>query len=546
MRSSWLRLGLPFGLVVTGAAASAIVAWREADRAQATARLLMKDYASFIADKFVQLSASRYRVTIGFSDSVPGEPSALRALEEYARKRESTPAAELPLPAQTVIDYLFAFDTEARSLAFSGRTPAGPERDRLLEALSAFDPRCGANQRIAVGRIPGSDPGAGDALLCSALVETDSRGLVRRIHGVCLDRARSVRRFFAPLIQPSDGGACPPDLLPASLAGIRSAAAAASFVLRDGAGHSLLASEPGYTDSPSVRRALSPEYPFAGWTIEVAVNPAAVAPLLPYGGRGSPWPTLVLVGLLVTASGVLALAAVRRENQLSALQHDFVANVSHELKAPLARVRLFNELLLGPAAEDAAKSASYRRIIDRECRRLTILIDNVLDFSRLKRNARPYRSEELDLSATFAEALQSFRAASDQGILDLRCSLDPVGTFRGDAQALQQILVNLLDNAAKYSPRGSPIDVALTSDGGWARLRVTDRGVGIPAHEHERIFEPFYRSKAGDGATTGSGLGLALVSRTVTAHGGQIDVQSEPGKGSTFVVSLPLAAPAAS
>jgi signal transduction histidine kinase len=533
MRSSLLRLGLPFGLVVAGAAASAVIAWREAHRAQATARLLMRDYASFAADKFVQLSALRYRATIGFANPVPGEQSPLRVLEEYARRHDTAPALELPLPGQTVVDYFFAFDAEARSLAFSGRTPDVQERQRLLVAASTFDPQCGPSQRVAIGRIP--------PLLCSGLVETDSRGLVRRIYGVCLDPARSVERFFAPLVEAQDGAACPPGLLPASLSSIRSAAAAASFVLHDAGERVLLASRPAYTDSPAVRQALSPELPFSAWTIEVAVNPAAVAPLLPYGGRGAPWPALSLVALLVVASGALALAAVRRENHLSSLQQDFVANVSHELKTPLARVRLFNELLLGAAAEDTPKSASYRRIIDRECRRLTLLIDNILDFSRRGRSSRTHAASNLDLAATFAEALETFRAASDQGTLNINYTLDAVGSFRGDGQALQQVLVNLLDNAAKYSPEGSPIEVALTSDGAWARLRVRDQGMGIPEREHARIFEPFYRSAANGGSATGSGLGLALVSRTVSAHGGHITVESEPGKGSTFVVSLPLA-----
>jgi signal transduction histidine kinase len=119
-----------------------------------------------------------------------------------------------------------------------------------------------------------------------------------------------------------------------------------------------------------------------------------------------------------------------------------------------------------------------------------------------------------------------------------------VGKIRGDPQALEQVLVNLLDNAVKYSPEPRPIDVELTRAGEWAHLRVSDRGCGIPADEQERIFEPFYRagspSCSGERSTTGSGLGLALVRRTVSAHGGRVTVTSQPGEGSTFVVSLPL------
>ena len=360
------------------------------------------------------------------------------------------------------------------------------------------------------------------------------------VFGLRLNLDRSIDRFFSPIITDADGCHCTSELLPASLAGINDIRRAASFILRDAERKVLYSSEPQYNGEGVVQE-IAPELPFAGWSIEVAMNPVVVQPFLPYGGRETPWFVLALVGCLILGSGALAFTALRGENQLFRLRQDFISNVSHELRTPLTRVRLFNELLLAEGQSDSEKRRNYRKVIDRECRRLTILIENILDFSRLERGARKYGRTTLDLRATLEDALESFRAASDEGRFRLESSLEPVGLVMGDAQALQQILTNLLDNAVKYSPEGSLIEVRLTSEDNTARLSVTDHGCGIPKKEQERIFDPFYRIGAGQAnGATGSGLGLALVRRAVQAHGGQISLKGEPGIGSTFTITIPL------
>jgi len=365
---------------------------------------------------------------------------------------------------------------------------------------------------------------------------------VLRIYGLRLDLSSSIDRFFAPVITDPDDCHCTSGLLPAGLAGIKDIRRAASFILRDAERKVVYSTQPQYKGAGVVQE-LSPDLPFAGWSIEVAINPAVVQPFLPYGGQGTPWFALALVGCLILGSAALAFAALRGESRLFRLRQDFISNVSHELRTPLARVRLFNELLLGGGQSDSEKPRHYRKVIDRECRRLTILIENILDFSRLERRARKYEKTVLDLRATLEDALESFRAASDEGRFRLDSFLEPVGLVVGDSQALQQILINLLDNAVKYSPEGSLIEVRLTSEDNTARLSVTDHGCGIPKQEQERIFEPFYRISAAAGkadGATGSGLGLALVRRAVRAHGGQVSVKSESGTGSTFTITIPL------
>jgi two-component system phosphate regulon sensor histidine kinase PhoR len=277
--------------------------------------------------------------------------------------------------------------------------------------------------------------------------------------------------------------------------------------------------------------------------VEVAVNPAVVQPLLPYGGKGVPWLVLTLLFVLVIGSPGLAVRSLRRDAELLRLQQDFIGNVSHELRTPLARIRLFNELLMEGRQTDPSKALRYREIIDRECRRLGFLVDKVLDFSRKKRNGRDLTRSELNLRQVIDDGLDSFRSLSDQGRFTLTEHLDDVPPVLGDANGLQQVLINLLDNAVKYSPEGASIEVELTAVNGVALLSVKDEGYGIPVAEQERIFGQFYRVESGEAQrSAGSGLGLSLVKHTVEAHGGRVRVQSQEGRGSLFVVEIPTIA----
>jgi DNA-binding response OmpR family regulator len=206
--------------------------------------------------------------------------------------------------------------------------------------------------------------------------------------------------------------------------------------------------------------------------------------LLPYGGRGPSWLFLAVPLAVVVGAGALAVQSLRRGSALIRLRQDFVANVSHELKTPLARIRLLNELLLNGRRKDSDKASRYGRVIDRECRRLGFLVDNVLDFSRLERSATRPERIELDLCSLVEETIESVRVSSEDR-LSLVTSLQDVPPILGDASALSQVLVNLLDNAAKYSSPGAPIEVSLCARNGWIELAVADHGRGIPEAELE-------------------------------------------------------------
>ncbi len=249
------------------------------------------------------------------------------------------------------------------------------------------------------------------------------------------------------------------------------------------------------------------------------------------------------IDLMLLAGLFLVYANVRRELRLSRLKSDFVANVSHELKTPLALIRLFAETLeLGRVpSEDKAKQ--YYRVINKESQRLTQLINNILDFSRIEAGRKEYRFRPADVGAVVREVVESYRFSIEQQGFELEVTVaDDLPGAVVDPEALSQALLNLVNNAIKYSGDGRYIGLEVRKGQGGIVIAVTDRGVGIPGAEQKKIFEKFYRVEDTLIHTTkGSGLGLALVQHIMDAHGGSVELDSEPGKGSTFRLIVPLA-----
>jgi signal transduction histidine kinase len=230
---------------------------------------------------------------------------------------------------------------------------------------------------------------------------------------------------------------------------------------------------------------------------------------------------------------------------LSELKAGFVANVSHELKTPLSLIRLFAETLLHRRVSDPKRVQEYYGTIVRETERLTHLIDNILDFSRLTSGRKRYEFTWCDLAEVVRETFESYRLQLKHGGFehDLQVS-DDLPTVRCDPAAVAQAVLNLINNAVKYSDGQRYVGVAVRRASLRARpavaIDVSDRGIGIPPEERERLFEAFYRGQsAAKSGQRGTGLGLTLVKDIVDAHGGAIRVQSTPGKGSTFQIILP-------
>jgi signal transduction histidine kinase len=254
----------------------------------------------------------------------------------------------------------------------------------------------------------------------------------------------------------------------------------------------------------------------------------------------------LLISVLVVAIGVgswLIVGDLRRQLRLARQKTDFVSNVSHELKTPLTSIRMFAELLAEGRVSDPGKQRSYLAIITAETARLTRLINNVLDFSRLERGEKRYQMARLDLVALVREILDSYRPHLEAAWFKLEGRLPPSPLFvHADHDALAQVLVNLLSNAEKYSGAHREITVEVRARGPHAEVWVRDRGLGVPPGCGEKIFEQFYRAHdALNSGVQGSGLGLTLARQVARAHGGDMLYEPREGGGSCFALCLPLA-----
>jgi signal transduction histidine kinase len=248
--------------------------------------------------------------------------------------------------------------------------------------------------------------------------------------------------------------------------------------------------------------------------------------------------SLLGVAAAVSFGGLFMLhRTLRRERQLNEMKSQFVASVSHELRAPVASIRLMADALEeGKVAPETARE--FHRLIAREGARLSTLVGNVLDHARIEQGRKVWKMESCDLSSLVADTVRVMEPLAQEKGITLKEVLSSVEA-NVDADAIQQALVNLLDNAIKFSPRGATVTTTLSINeerSSWC-LSVRDEGPGIPKEEQARIFERFYRP--GDELrreTQGTGIGLSLVKSIAEAHGGKVTVESELGKGSTFTL----------
>jgi signal transduction histidine kinase len=252
---------------------------------------------------------------------------------------------------------------------------------------------------------------------------------------------------------------------------------------------------------------------------------------------------LGFLSVMIALGLVLTRHIVSKEMALARLKSDFVSNVSHELRTPLALIRLYAETLELGRITTKEKKQEYYRIVRKESERLTALINNILDFSRIEAGRKEYEFRETDIGELVRNTLESYRYQIEQQGFTFEQNIDPnLPTVQVDREAIARALVNLVNNALKYSDNEKFLGVNLYRTKGALKLEVADRGIGITRREQSKIFEKFYRT--GDPLvhnTKGSGLGLSLVRHITQAHGGEVEVESTPGKGSKFTLSLPLA-----
>jgi signal transduction histidine kinase len=333
-------------------------------------------------------------------------------------------------------------------------------------------------------------------------------------------------------------------LFPEILANLKFSEAMSLAILTQKGDHVIGTIEPAST--PIAAKTLAP--PFDFWQVAIYLKDA---PAL-----SSPWDFRTtlrysLVSLLLLSILFGAYFLIRRalhEAHLSKMKSTFVSNVSHELRTPLTSIKMLAELmetqLQGAAAEiNRGRAQQHLSIIRRECDRLGRLIENLLDFAKIERGLKQYHFEYEDPAVVLHMVIDSFRPhAEKEGFLLETDIPDDLPELRLDADAIAQVMLNLLSNAVKYSDDIKEIKVRAYRDSHHVAVEVTDRGIGIDAAEMPKIFDDFYRADQRLNASKqgGMGLGLTLTRHIIRAHGGDISVRSEIGKGSTFCFTLPI------
>jgi signal transduction histidine kinase len=267
--------------------------------------------------------------------------------------------------------------------------------------------------------------------------------------------------------------------------------------------------------------------------------------------RASFWVDSIIVSvgsalLILMIFGVYHFARLRRARDIAELRSDFVAGVSHELRTPLAQIRLFAQLLREGTVQTEAQVERSLRVIDSEARRLTFLVDNVLNFARIENDVRHPSPVPTDVARVVEEAIEAFSPLAETRSARVQTNVAPGLRVLADPRALHQIILNFLDNALKYGPVGQTVRVTASAAGSSVRLCVEDEGPGVPMAERSKVWQQFYRLVGGtpDGKAPevgGTGIGLAVVSELVAAYGGRVAIEDAPGGGARFVAELPSA-----
>jgi signal transduction histidine kinase len=312
-----------------------------------------------------------------------------------------------------------------------------------------------------------------------------------------------------------------------------------TLAVLDGSGRTVFASQPLESAQPVLTVPFGEALP--AWRVALYA-PAGLSPRDMVRRQTMMFMAAFALLVVVIAAGLIATyRLVQRESEIARLKSDFVANVSHDLKTPLSLIRMFAETLEMGRVPDESRRREYYAVLTRESERLSRLIDNVLDFSRIESGRQRYDITPGPVEPVIHEVLDSFRHPLHQQGFRLDVSIAPdLPDVPLDGEAVKQALANLLDNAMKYSADRRHIVVAARPERDGVAVEVADEGIGIPVPERERIFEKFYRiGRSETQGRRGSGVGLALVKHIVEAHHGRVTVDGPPGGGSRFTLHFP-------
>lgn len=495
-----------------------------------TAESVLRDYADLAASEFVR----RTLTEVGYYGYYP-LTTALRAWtsenpDAGLVRPEDLPAEEDQARARELARYLFKFDARSGALEtseFDLSAPVGEELGRQLAEAVASAPTDGSYASIF------------------AEVDGEMHSFVYTAADLGVEAPQRLMGFEVDLsvlggwIESAVGRG---PLLPRALS--EGELTNESIFLEVGLGEDEILYRLGEPYQPwfGVEKPFGDSYRgvLEQITMRLAIDPE-VAPQLVIGGL--PRSRLpLLLGVLGVVSGLvlIAILQLRRERALMRLRSDFVSRVSHELRTPLTQIRMFAETLLLERVRTPEESHRALEIIDRESRRLSHLVENVLQFSRSEHDAVQLAPEPRSLAPLLNELVDEFNPLLDDGGASVVTRLDDNPQVTVDEDAMRQIVLNLLENAVKYGPARQEVHLGATQQNGRVQVWVDDEGPGIRAADRERIWEPFQRVEPDPGsALTGTGIGLSVVRDLVARHGGTSWVEDGARGGARFVVELP-------
>lgn len=372
-----------------------------------------------------------------------------------------------------------------------------------------------------------------DASLTGYAVATDEEGRGRFVYGFIAPLGR-VEELFATWYA-REG------LLPEIVARGEPNDSLLSLSVRSVDGGRVFSSEEAYPQTFEGRTTLPGEY--GSLVVEVAIRPDAARHLVIGGLPRSRLPLLLALMVLALGVGMAALFQIRREQHLARLREDFISGVSHEFRTPLTQIRMFTDLLADGKLRTPEERNRSTEVIRREARRLTHLVENILQFSRSRREGgTPGGREEVAAGGALRELADSFAPLAGARNASVDVEADPGLGVEVERGHLHQMLGNLLDNALKYGPEGQRVRLRAVSKGDLVRFSVEDEGPGIPHRHREEIWDPYRRlDRDLEGPVRGSGIGLSVVAEMASRYGGRVRVEDAPGGGARFVVELPAA-----
>jgi signal transduction histidine kinase len=519
-------------LTVALAAFLAYEAWDAARSHRATAERAIRDYAKFAAREFSVSAKEVLYSTLAwaFGPAAAIEPGDLDGRLPPPSILDQEKSSHL-LCARDSARYFFRLDLRDGSLVTSGDVPPASMRRWMLDTL----PKNAATYKPdwVYEVVSGSVDGRPHAIVYQLKRDRAGQPAVAYGFELCFAQfaatgLKKVMKHYA-ILPPSLTGGVPNDSVTNdSIFSVR---------VLDGGGHEIFRSAVQYPDTYTGWYKL--DY-FGGLKSVIALRPDLAKTLLIGELPSERLPLLLGVLALSVALAAIGLTQLHRESELARLRSDFIASVSHELRTPLAQVRMFAEtLLLGRVRSEEERLRSLQ-IVDQEARRLTHLVENILQFSRAEREAITLVPVHADLASQVREAVEAFAPVARSRHVVVQTALASDVECLVDPGALRQILLNLLDNAVKYGPTGQTVTITLRRAGTSARITVDDEGPGIPPEDRRRIWEPYQRlESAVNAAVAGSGIGLSVVAQLVALHGGRAWVESGVGKGARFVVELP-------